>query len=102
MRPVAYANRHNFPEHVDELVPSKTVVVENFVVAVREPKIAATRLQKSAAGFLDVEGAPNPKVLQEYPKGQYGWGMALNGLWCSDRTMDAERNLNLYLCNADL
>jgi hypothetical protein len=53
------------------------------------------RLQKSAAGFLDVEGALNPKVFQEYPKGQYGWGMALNGLWCSDWMVDAERNLNL-------
>ena len=41
MRPIAHADRHDFLGHVDELVPSKTEMVENVVVAVREPKIAA-------------------------------------------------------------
>jgi hypothetical protein len=68
MRPIAHADGHDFPRHVNELVPSETAVVENVVVAVRDPKIMGSgvigqaRLQNSAAGLLDVEGAPNPKV----------------------------------------
>ncbi len=71
MRPIVHADGHDFPGHIDELVPSETVV-ENVVVAVRDPKIMgygaiASKLgcKKARTDFL-MSRERQPKGVSEY------------------------------------